>query len=481
MNLADLFLRHSRIRPGKTAMILAHERVSFGEIERRVRALQTGLRREGFRPGDRMVVLMPVGVDLYALLLALFSLGVVPVSLDASMGPRRMLQALGLSRAKGLVSVDRLLRHRFWIPRLWGMRLYSADSSGLGLRPFSRLESAGTSDFAIEDRAATDFALITYTSGSTGRPKGADRAQGILLAQHEISRELWPEASDEVDMPCFPMVALQNLACGITTVLPDVDFRALGSIDAGRVLSQIDRHGVTRISGAPAFLRSLTRHLLERHESMEWVRGLIAGGAPVPRWLCRDVLRAFPGSESFVVYGSTEAEPMAFAPMREILDSPGAGYLVGRKIEKIELRMVEGEVQVSGPHVIRRYLDNDEANRRTKIPDEQGRIWHRTGDEGHLDSTGRLWITGRIADRVAGLPNYVIEQELEGIAGVSRAAVIADGRRVYIEGDESAREAVNAHLGTRAWAKGGQLQICDALPVDARHFWKIDRESLREL
>src|SRR5262249_12167423 len=156
--------------------------------------------------------------------------------------------------------------------------------------------------------------------------------------------------------------------------------------------------------------------------------------APVPRWLCRDVLRAFPNAESFVVYGSTEAEPMAFAPMREVIESPGEGYLVGKPIPQLNLRVAgeTGEIFVTGPHVIRRYLDNEHANRTTKIKDSDGRIWHRTGDQGLFDESGRVWITGRISDQVhveeRSYPNYVLEQRLEEIPGVARAAVLRGPR-----------------------------------------------------
>jgi acyl-CoA synthetase (AMP-forming)/AMP-acid ligase II len=466
-------------------MILADGSITFGALEKRVRAIQSGLRREGFKPGDRVVVLVPVSLDLYALLLALFSMGVVPVSLDSSMGLPRMLQALGLSRARAVFSTESLFRYRFLIPRLWGMRLFSVDSGGIGLMPFSALEAEGDAGFSVEDRSPGDFALITYTSGSTGRPKGADRPQGILLAQHEISRELWPDAPDEVDMPCFPNIALQNLSCGITTVLPDLDFRAISSFDPARVVAQLEEHGVTRISGAPAFLKILTRHIIDSGQPLEWVRGLIAGGAPVPRWLCRDVLRAFPNADAYVVYGSTEAEPMAFASMREVIDSPGEGYLVGKPIPQIWLKLEAGEVWVTGPHVIQRYLDNDEANRETKIRDGEGRIWHRTGDQARIDASGRVWLMGRIKEqiRLAGepLPNYVLEQRLEELPGVTRAAVVAASGvpRVFVEG--AGRDGVG-HSMLRALIRervaGAEVEFVDALPVDGRHFWKIDRHAL---
>jgi acyl-CoA synthetase (AMP-forming)/AMP-acid ligase II len=188
-----------------------------------------------------------------------------------------------------------------------------------------------------------------------------------------------------------------------------------------------------------------------------------------------------------VVYGSTEAEPMAFASMREVVEAPGEGYLVGRPIPQLRLKLARetGEILVTGPHVIRRYLDNEQANRETKLKDAYGRIWHRTGDQGRFDSSGRVWITGRIKDQVAiaGLmqPNYVLEQRLEELPGVSRAAVLAaagaSGPRVFVEraagsSDTVTRASIHEQLAS------AEVEFLDALPVDGRHFWKIDRARL---
>jgi long-subunit acyl-CoA synthetase (AMP-forming) len=176
---------------------------------------------------------------------------------------------------------------------------------------------------------------------------------------------------------------------------------------------------------------------------------------------------------------------MAFVSMDEILETPGEGYLVGRPIPELDLKLEHGEVIVRGPHVVRRYLDNEQANRETKIPDPDGSIWHRTGDEGRIDGKGRLWILGRIKDRVLNSGRehscYALEQAIEALPGVGRAAVIngARGPRIFFEGLKASEETVRDGLDGN-W-KSAEIRKIEALPVDGRHFWKVDRERLREL
>jgi olefin beta-lactone synthetase len=112
----------------------------------------------------------------------------------------------------------------------------------------------------LPDRAP---ALITYTSGTTGRPKGSDRTHDLLIEQHLALSEHFPTQEDDVDMPCFPVVTLHNLAEGVSTVMPCVDFAAPSEVNASVVVDQARRAKVTRISGAPAYLSAISRHLVQ--------------------------------------------------------------------------------------------------------------------------------------------------------------------------------------------------------------------------
>src|SRR5262249_25453462 len=205
------------------------------------------------------------------------------------------------------------------------MRKYSVDSRGLGLQPLQKLVGESRELHAI-DRKAEDPGLITFTSASSGRTKGVDRTHGLLSAQHEALRRL-PVREGGVDMPCFPVLALRNLCIGATTVLPAVDLRAPGTVEPGAVLAQLGEWKVDGIAAAPAFLERVVEAIPKRS-----LRYVVAGGAPVTPRLCRKVLDVCPDIDGRVLYGSTEAEPIAEAEFKEVVHERGEGLLVGKPV-----------------------------------------------------------------------------------------------------------------------------------------------------
>ena len=85
---------------------------------------------------------------------------------------------------------------------------------------------AARQDRPLEPVRGEDPALITFTTGSSGRPKGAERSHRFLCAQHlALDREI-PYRPDDIDLPVFPVFALNNLAGGVATVLPAIDLAA---------------------------------------------------------------------------------------------------------------------------------------------------------------------------------------------------------------------------------------------------------------
>jgi len=525
-NFVELILRHAETRPDHPALVLpgawddgrvtASETLTFGELAERVGRRQAGLAREELREDDRVVLMFGMGAELYVTFLALLAAGMPVVLIDGGMGGRRILGAIARSGARAVVGVHALLKHRFWAPALWGRRRYCTDGAGLGLRAFAHLDGESLPPVPVE-RGPDDHALITFTSGSTGRPKGADRTHGLLTAQHEALAEHFPEEPDEVDMPCFPVVTLHNLCCGITTVLPPVDFASVGAAPAEAVWSFAAEHGVTRMSGAPAYVERLIAALEAGTPAPPTLRALGIGGARVPVALSRRVLAALPDVESKVLYGSTEAEPIASASLAEVValgeEHEAGGVLVGTPASMADVRLVElpdppplldergvapfcvpdgetGELVVSGPHVNKGYLDDPEANRENKLPMPDGSVWHRTGDVAWRDEQGRLLLVGRVKDAVRVgdrmIQPFVLESTLEQTPGVERAALVdAGGPKVAAAPDGTVEPAtleasLAAALADRDLA-GVQVHVVEAIPVDRRHNSKIDRPTLRRL
>ncbi len=522
-NFAALVTRHAVTHPERLALVVPPpageagevETATYGELAERIAGFAAGLRAEGLRPGDRVVVLFPLSVDLYALVLALFAAGMTAVFVDAGMGPARINRALARSRAKAIVSARRLLRYRFALPALWRMRCYSVDSAGAGLRDFARLRGAPASGCEPVPRSEDDECLVTFTSGSTGAPKGADRTHGLLTRQHLALREQEEIHALEgaVDMPCFPVAALHDLCMGYTCVLPPVDFRHVAGADARAVVAHARRWGVDRILGAPAYMGRLTGHLLGAGETMPEIRSVGVGGAPVPRGLCADILAVFPEAASAVVYGSTEAEPISHVWMQDVVAVDGEGHLVGAPVDCAEVALVDlldgdspvlddrgldpyrvapgdcGEVVVRGPHVNRGYVDDPAANRRTKLVCPDGQFWHRTGDVARLDPEGRLWLLGRLADVVRRdgriLHPLPIEAAVNAAPCVRASALVAHRRfpegefAVALDGEGSeVPDEVSRVLGERG-AGGVPVTVVGEIPMDGRHNSKVDRPTLR--
>jgi acyl-CoA synthetase (AMP-forming)/AMP-acid ligase II len=144
-----------------------------------------------------------------------------------------------------------------------------------------------------------------------------------------------------------------------------------------------------------------------------------------------------------------------------------------------------GEIVVSGEHVLPGYL-HGQGDEETKFKVD-GTMWHRTGDAGYLDGTGRLWLLGRCVARIDDEHGTAYPFAAEAVAytdpNVRRAALLAHrGRRVlaiqsYGRGSVDTRR-LRQEL---AWAHVNEVCVLSHIPVDKRHNAKIDYPRLREL
>lgn len=517
LNVCSRILEHGRRHPDRLALrvprladgFASHDDLSYGELLSRAAARQQALRAQGLGAGDRVLVLARPGLELYVLMVALLASGIVPVLVDRGMSRARLVAALRACGARVVIGERAVLRLWWFFPVLWRWRRYALDGRAPGVRALGGNQGPAGAEPDCLALPPDAHGLITFTSGSTGAPKGADRTHGSLVAQHLAIRAHWPDRADDVDMPCFPVLVLHNLCCGLTTVIPAVDLATPGRPDAERVLQQLERDGVTRLAAAPAFMMRIVQAALAGQRRFPGVRSLVVGGATLPPGLAERCLAVFPQAHCRIVYGSTEAEPIAEIDMADAVaqDRPGRGHLLGHPAAVAEVCVVDparplandedvrrarvgvdqvGEILVAGAHVLQRYVDNPAANAETKIPRADGGVWHRTGDAGRLDAQGRLWLEGRVKDAVmvGGLPRHTLalEKALDRLPGIARSALVADaeGRpALVVAGPRIAREAL-ASVRERMGFPALPLYRIDEMPVDGRHNSKIDRPALRD-
>jgi acyl-CoA synthetase (AMP-forming)/AMP-acid ligase II len=511
-NIAVLLAERAARHPERTALVeyrrgRAH-RLTFRELERGVAALVAELQAAGIGPGDRVLVFVPMSAALYRVLLACFHLGAPALFVDAWADRYRLDAAVRAAQPQAFIGS----------PKAQLLRLLSPAIRRLPLHLIARAADpwrGGCAPTSAHPVAADDPALITFTTGSTGQPKAAARSHAFLRAQHAaLAAYLQPQETD-IDFPTLPIFVLNNLALGVTTVLPDWDPRRPTVLNPAAIHRQLLAEKVTTASGSPAFFARLAEWSLARGERLP-LRALFTGGAPVLPPLARRLQEAVTG-EVHVVYGSTEAEPIAGLSATELLAAGDGddGLCAGRPVSGLAVRLLHptdgpirlsaagwteweaapgeaGEIVVSGGHVLGGYLNSPEAEAATKIRDGDC-IWHRTGDAARFDAHRRLRLLGRVGERVRRegqvwwpLPVEMQAGTLLGIthaaylgmpagAGEQRAVLCVEAAtgRLSPADDAALREAI-------APAPLDELRIFRHLPRDPRHASKTDMEVLRQ-
>jgi 2-furoate---CoA ligase len=334
------------------------------------------------------------------------------------------------------------------------------------------------------DRDDRETSLLLYTSGTTGRPKGvprshrADRAGGWSQAlQHGYG---WRDRTLGV-MPLYHTMGIHSL---LAMHLVGGCFVPQARWDAGDALALVEEQRVTSLYLAPTLFHDLTHHDALGTRDVSSVRALGYAGAAMTSTLVQRCVDAF-APEVFVNhYGSTEVYTYSIG--RDQLRKPGCA---GRPSVSTRLRLTEsGEIQahLSSEEAFAGYWHRPDADAKAIVDG-----WYATGDTGHLDEDGDLWLDGRVDDMIVTGGENVHPLEVEDVLarhpGVREVAVIGWpderwGQRVVavVVGSATAEE-LDAHCLASPLARfkrPREYRIVEALPRTASG--KILRRTLRE-
>lgn len=265
-----------------------------------------------------------------------------------------------------------------------------------------------------------DDVLIVYTSGTTGRPKGAVLTQAALvwnginsIHAHDLSQ------ADHVlsALPMFHVGGLNNqtlpaLQAGATVTLHR-------RFEPGLWLADVAARRPTLSLLVPAAMQAVIEHPDWPRTDLSSLRLVNTGSMVVPLALIRAFhARGVPVGQ---IYGCTETAPIATVLLRE--DARRKEGSAGKPAAHCEVRLVNGEIQVRGPNVMRGYWNDPEA---TQAAFDDG--WFRTGDLGRLDEEGFLWIMGRSKDVIISGGENIHPAELENVladcTAIAESAVI---------------------------------------------------------
>lgn len=504
-----------------------YDSVTFQQLEAMSNQIANGIRGLGVRPGTRLALLVPPGIDFVAHVFGLFKAGVVVVLIDPGMGKRNLIRCLSEASPEGIVGIPRahlarLLFHQRFpgckVNVVVGKRFWPGCHAA---ESFTRQPS----EFAPLDISREHPAAIIFTTGSTGPPKGVLYRHRVFLEQAAQIQQYFDIQPGSTDVSGFPLFALFNSAMGTTTVFPEMDPTRPADVHPPNIFDAVDRFNADQSFGSPALWNTVASYFDSLAIRLPSIKRVLTAGAPVSPPVLQRIKNIIANDgEAFTPYGATEALPVACISATEVLletaakTNCGAGTCVGNRFPKIRWRVIQitddpianlcdskelapgeiGELIVQGAVVTDQYVTSPEANALHKISDGSA-FWHRMGDVGYLDEQDRFWFCGRKGHRVqtAGATMFTIPCEaiINTHPIVYRSALVGVGESgketpvVIVEpckGQwpnaksrlvEELRQLAAGHETTRDIK---HFLLHKSLPVDIRHNSKIFRERLRE-
>jgi benzoate-CoA ligase len=422
-NFANHILTLNAERHSKTAFIDDTQRLTYGELDERVRRFAAGLLGLGIHPEERILLAMHDTVDLPVAILGALFAGIVPVPVNTLLPCQDYVYMLQHSKAKAVI-VSEALRP------LLQQAIAQCDSSPLlvvsgnggqpaqGTSSFSQLLEAPA--LAMDAHAKThpdDFAFWLYSSGSTGRPKGTVHSHANLFWTAELyGKPILGVRTEDIVFSAAKLFFAYGLGNGLTFPL---SVGATVVLMAARptpqeVFTRITQQKPTIFYGVPTlYVAMLASDALPPRQATA-LRLCTSAGEALPREVGEKFLAHF-GCEILDGIGSTEMLHI-FISNREgevrygTTGKPVPGYEVELRNDAGQPVGIgeTGDLYVRGPSAALMYWTNRDKSRSTFLGD-----WVKSGDKYVLDADGYYTYAGRSDDMIKVSGQYVSPIEVE--------------------------------------------------------------------
>jgi long-chain acyl-CoA synthetase len=462
-----------------------------GELAARAHRVARGLTEIGVSPGDRVVVCMANCPEVGLTYQALWRAGAVPTPVLFLLTEDELRHVVEDSGAVACVTTPEFL------PKVTaaagGVPVVVVGEASGGAIPWEQLEAAD--ELALVDRDGSDLAALLYTGGTTGRSKGVALTHASLDAAGSAAAEAAYEPGRNRGLLPLPLAH----AYGLLVTVGGLHAKEPGQavlmrwFDPAGWVALAEEHKVQTSALVPSMIQMLLTQPLEQHDLSSLER-VSSGAAPLAPEVQAEFERRIPGVEIREGYGCTETS--ALISTQPTVRRVGS---VGTPVPGVEVRIEDadgtvlpagqdGEICVRGPVLMQGYWKSPEA---TEQAIRDG--WLHTGDVGHFDEDGYLYVVDRIKDLIIRGGFNVYPRDIEDVllAHPSVVGAAAVGRPdpklgeeviAFVQlapgADDSPQSLIayaREHLGAHKYPR--EIRFVDSMPLTS--VMKLDRKALR--
>jgi long-chain acyl-CoA synthetase len=397
--------RASRYYSARTALAPGGVRLSFSELETRVKGIAAALAARGFKAGDRLALLLPNGPEYIELLYACSWLGVVAVPLNTRLSLAEIDRVLADATPHGLIRHSSLPDPTVQIS--WQRVL---DQDPLEIQ--NDLPSS-----CVYDPDAV-LALI-YTSGTTGRPKGVMVTHANILSDVHHFNYWMRYAEGAIYLHAAPLFHIADFPAIFAAPAFGASQLTLPKFNPQSFCEAVERERVSHTVLVPTMINLLTQFPEVKKYDLSSLEVLAYGGSPMAPDLIRRTRQLLPHVKLVQVYGLSESGFLTGLQDKEHTDDRFLSC--GRPCPGIDLKVADdagkqveagkpGELVARGANIMRGYWNNPAE---TALAFRDGSF--RTGDIGYQDSDGYFYVLDRAKDMIVTGGENVYSGEVEAV------------------------------------------------------------------
>ena len=440
--------------------------------------------RFDIRKGDRVAIAMRNYPEWIAVFTAITSIGAVAVPLNAWWESDELVYAINDSGSKVVFADDERIQQihkagdKFGSIIVISVRGKNTESIGNNVVvPLRAIVDDEATMPEVEIQPDENITIL-YTSGTTGTPKGAVSSHRAILSAllgfsaraqvselMEPSRNAGEEPEQNVFMLCVPLFHVTGLIpVMLGSFVGQSKLVMMHKWEPDRALELIEQENVTHFIGVPTMSWDLLEAESFKQRDTSSLRSVGGGGAPMPPELVKKIDENFKRGRPGLGYGMTETN--AYGPQntgKEFLDHPTS---TGRPVPIMELRVTDpdgnvlppektGELWFNGPTLITEYWNRPDATAETIVDG-----WLRSGDLGHIDKDGRIYVSDRVKDMVLRGGENIYCAEVE--AAIYEMSDVHECS-VYGLPDERLGERLACHIMVKAGMVIEEHQVVDFL------------------